>query len=94
MNRMSSVRRWLLVSMIAVAVALPVSAGVGEAAKPQTGKPASPVVIEVSRDHFDWQDAGVGAAAMLALVAIGFGLTLVIRDRPGLRALEREEVKR
>jgi hypothetical protein len=76
-------RRSLLVVVAAVAIAMPAAGARGaQGPKPQSGKPASPVVIEVRRDGFDWQDAGVGAAAMLALVAIGCGLTLVVRDRP------------
>jgi hypothetical protein len=42
----------------------------------------SPVVVEVRRDGFHWTDAGVGALAALALVAIAFGVALVVRGRP------------
>ena len=37
----------------------------------------------VSGDGFDWGDAGIGAAAMLALAAIGAGGALVVGRRPG-----------
>ena len=37
-------------------------------------------VVEVHTDSgFDWGDAGIGAAALLALVAIAFGLVIVKR---------------
>jgi hypothetical protein len=36
----------------------------------------------VSGDGFDWGDAGIGAAAMLALAAIGAGGALVVVRRP------------
>jgi hypothetical protein len=95
MNRMRSVRRWLLVSTAAGALVFPAAGARGaQGPKAPGGKPAPPVVVEVSRDHFDWQDAGVGAAAMLALVAIGFGGTLVVRDRPGPVPVDGKEVRR
>jgi uncharacterized iron-regulated membrane protein len=38
-------------------------------------------LVEVRRDGFHWGDAGVGAAAALAIVAIAAGVALVFRDR-------------
>lgn len=76
--------RWLVVSLIAAAIAAP---GVSGAQRPQPGgsKPRSPVVVEVRRDGFHWADAGVGAAATLATVVIAAGVALVLRDRPPAR---------
>jgi hypothetical protein len=34
---------------------------------------------------FHWGDAAIGAAAGVAIVLVAFGLTLVVRDRPGVR---------
>ena len=84
MHRTHALRRWLLVSLIAAAIAAP---GVSGAQGQQTdgAKARSPVVVEVRRDGFHWGDAGVGAAAALAVVAIAAGIALVFhdgRDRP------------
>jgi hypothetical protein len=48
---------------------------------------AAPIEVRVSSD-FDWRDAGIGAAGMLALVCIGAGSALLIagrRRRQGFR---------
>jgi hypothetical protein len=68
--------RWLLISVIAAAIAAP---GVSGARSPERER--SPVLVEVRRDEFHWGDAGVGAAAALAIVAIAAGVALVLRDR-------------
>ena len=75
---MPSLRRWLAVSALAGALVAPGA----HAAAPERAEPPPPVVVEVRRDGFHWKDAGVGAAAALALVTIAFGLVLVLRDRP------------
>jgi hypothetical protein len=36
----------------------------------------------VASDGFDWGDAGIGAAGVAALVAIGAGATLAVGRRP------------
>jgi hypothetical protein len=47
-----------------------------------TGAPAAgesggqPVVVQVSDDGFHWRDAGLGAAAGIAVVLMGAGLVL------------------
>jgi hypothetical protein len=48
----------------------------------------SPVrVVTVRADGgFDWGDAGIGAASGLALVLIGVGSALAVRQRPGRTA--------
>jgi hypothetical protein len=71
-----TLRTWLLVSLIAAAVAAPSLGGAQSRAKTR-----SPVVVEVRRDGFHWADAGVGAAAALATVAIVIGVAMVLRDR-------------
>jgi hypothetical protein len=80
MNRTMWMRAWLLMAVIAAAIFA--SGGGAQGPKSPSPQPRSPVVIEVRGDTFDWQDAGVGATATLALVVIAFGLTLVLRDRP------------
>lgn len=43
-------------------------------------------VIEVGADHgFDWGDAGIGAAGVLALAAIGAGAAIATGHRPRVR---------
>jgi hypothetical protein len=53
-----------------------------DAGRPQT-PPADNVVEirEVPNGGFDWGDAGIGAAGILALLSIAAGLTLVITGR-------------
>jgi hypothetical protein len=77
-HRTHALCRWLLVSLIAAAIAAPGASG---AQGPRGGKPRSPVVVEVRRDGFHWADAGVGAAAALATVAIAAGAAVVLRTR-------------
>jgi hypothetical protein len=40
-----------------------------------------------SADGFDWGDAGIGAAGMLALASIAGGAAVVVRHRPGRDAV-------
>jgi hypothetical protein len=51
-------------------------AEVGAAASPPS---RSTVVVELDRGGFHWLDAGVGAAAALALVALAYGVLLLRR---------------
>lgn len=69
---------WLLGSLIATAIFASGARGADGPGSP-SAKPSSPVVVEVHRDSFDWKDAGVGAAATLAVVVIAFGLVLALR---------------
>ena len=80
MHRTRTLRRWLLVSSIAAAIAAPGVSG-AQGPQPDSAKARSPVVVEVRRDGFHWADAGVGAAAALATVTIAAGAGLVLRDR-------------
>jgi hypothetical protein len=75
-----ALRRWLVISLIPAVIAAP---GVSAAPRPEStsAAPRSPVLVEVRRDGFHWGDAGVGAAAALAIVAIAAGVALVYRDR-------------
>lgn len=77
MSRTHPVRNCLLIAAIAAVLA----AAVG-AQGPKPAEPSSPVVIEVRDEGFHWEDAGVGAAATLAIATIAFGLALVVRQRP------------
>lgn len=49
---------------------------------------ATPAVVEVQAPSggFDWGDAGIGAGSALALVLIGIGSALAVRQRPGRTA--------
>lgn len=40
------------------------------------GESGQPVVVQVSDDGFHWRDAGLGAAAGIAVVLMGAGLVL------------------
>jgi hypothetical protein len=71
-----ALRTCFVISVGAAAIAAP---GVSGARSPPRER--SPVLVEVRRDGFDWGDAGVGAAAALAIVAIATGLALVLRDQ-------------
>jgi hypothetical protein len=75
-HRTHSLRRWLAISLIAVAVAAP-----AVRAQSDRGRERSPVVVEVRSDGFHWGDAAVGAAAALAIVAIAAGATVLICAR-------------
>jgi hypothetical protein len=75
-HRTHTLRRWLLISLIAAVIAAP---GVNAARSPQRER--SPVLVQVRPDGFHWGDAGVGAAAALAVVAIAAGVALVIHER-------------
>jgi hypothetical protein len=63
-----------VVTIVSVALALAFAA-TGLAAPPPE---RTTVVVEVE-DGFHWLDAGVGAAAVLALVALGHGVVLLRR---------------
>ena len=87
MHPSRALHRWLLISLIPAVIAAP---GVSRAQSPQSegAKTRSPVLVEVRRDGFHWGDAGVGAAAALAVVVIAAGAALVVRerhDRPSAR---------
>ena len=50
---------------------------------PQTPAAATPQTqrVEVASHDFQWRDAGIGAAAVLALLGAGAGMTVVARRR-------------
>ena len=93
MSRTHPIRSWLLIAASAAVLVAAGAAG-GQGPKPATPKPSSPVVIEVQDEGFRWEDAGVGAAATLAMVTIAFGLALVVRQRPVLRGPARRRSRR
>jgi hypothetical protein len=47
--------------------------------------PARVRIVEVPSNGFEWGDAGVGAAAMLALVLVGVGVAMAGVHRRGRR---------
>lgn len=75
---------------VAVALATAAVAPAGASAmlppdpQPQPPPPAphpNRVVVRVSSNGFDWGDAGIGAAGILALLSIAGGLTLMATTR-------------
>jgi hypothetical protein len=72
--------------LVVAAVALSVAGGAAAAPSPE--RPT--VVIEADRAGFHWLDAGIGAAAALALVVLAYGLVLLRRTaiRPANRSLK------
>ena len=80
MHPRHALHRWLLISLIPALIAAPGVSG-AQSPRSESAKPRSTVLVEVRRDGFDWGDAGVGAAAALAIVAIAAGVALVFRDR-------------
>jgi hypothetical protein len=57
-----------------------------DAANPQTApSPERVRIVEVPATGFAWGDAGIGAAAMLALVLVGMGVAMAGLHRRGRR---------
>jgi len=86
-----AVRGLALAAVISALAAHPAAAISAEQVKPD-GRAASteravPVrVVEVRTDRgFDWGDAGIGAAGVVALVAIGVGAAIGSGHGPGAR---------
>lgn len=67
-------QRHLLRVLVAAAIGIPAAPASGQGRTEER-----PVVVKVS-DGFDWLDAGIGAAAALALVLLVIGLTLSVRQ--------------
>ena len=88
MHPTPAVRRWLVASLIGAAIVAPGVSGAQSPRSSQTADPRSPVMVEVRRDGFHWGDAGVGAAAALAVVAIAAGAAPVVRDRHARRSAQ------
>jgi hypothetical protein len=83
-ERVSRGLRWgLLLTLVVLSFAVAWEAGAA-AQPPRTPtsdpRPA-PVVVSVRDGGFDWADAGVGAAAMLAVMLLAVGLAMAIRPR-------------
>jgi hypothetical protein len=91
MNTLRITRRILAVALVVAAVATPVAAAStfeerypSLADRPSVGLGTAPTVeppSAPSQGGFDWGDAGVGAAAMLAITAIGAGAVLELGKR-------------
>jgi hypothetical protein len=89
MNTQSTLRRGLAVATVVSALAAPAaSAAPIEQRIPSTvnqpsGQQAPVRVVQVGADNgFDWNDAGIGAGGLLALLAIASGALVGIRHRP------------
>lgn len=84
-----AVRGLALLAVIGALAAQPASAVSAEQFKPDargdsTDRAVPVRVVEVRADRgFDWGDAGIGAAGVLALVAIGAGAAVAAGYRPG-----------
>jgi hypothetical protein len=77
--------RWFVVLALLLAVAPASSHGANTSPPPAPSRDRpSTVVVTVRDGGFDWADAGVGAAAMLATTLLALGAVLVLRpDRGG-----------
>src|SRR5215208_3135079 len=90
MSTQSTLRRGIAVATVVSALAAPVASGAPiEDMAPSTvngeprAQPAPPRVVQVGADNgFDWGDAGIGAAALLALAAIASGALVAGGYRP------------
>jgi uncharacterized membrane protein YphA (DoxX/SURF4 family) len=75
--------RTLLATLAVAAIAAPSAAAMpidSVAASGHDQKPAPEVVTRtVDSGGFDWEDAGLGAAGMLSLLALGAGAVVVVR---------------
>ena len=70
-------RAWLVVSLLAGVIAS--GAGAAGSQPAPAGAKQPPVVVKVDGGGFHWQDAGLGAAAALAVVLLVHGLALTAR---------------
>jgi hypothetical protein len=72
-------RVWLVVLILVCVVVSSASATAARSGQ-AAAKPPS-VVVKVDRGGFRWEDAGIGAAAALAVVLLVQGLALVLRTQ-------------
>ena len=90
--------RCLALAAVAGAIAVPAASAApvdpalpGQAASVDQATPQTrPIVVTAptqSAEGFDWADAGVGAAGMLALASIGVGTALALGWRSGRHRL-------
>jgi hypothetical protein len=83
-----SIRRLLTALTVVLVVSAPSVASAMIPLEPLTGAPTSAQAplsaprAAASSESFQWGDAGVGAAGVLALVGLGSGAVLAIRRRP------------
>jgi hypothetical protein len=57
------------------------AAGVSTYEQGRTSLPAQQPVVLPTSSGFDWGDAGIGAAGMLALIALGAGTLMIVMHR-------------
>lgn len=74
----------ILATTAVTALAVPAGASARVAGDPGGGIRAAtpPVITTPSTGGFQWDDAGIGAAATLVLVSAGVGAAVTIRRRP------------
>jgi hypothetical protein len=81
---MSVVRRLRSVGTLVLLLALAVASSSGAKGKPSrapgSDRAPPPVVVSVRDSGFHWADAGVGAAAMLAVTLLAVGLAIALRS--------------
>jgi hypothetical protein len=88
--RLARAVRGLALAVVISALAAPIASAISDEqlrpdARSNSELQATPVrVVEVEADRgFDWGDAGIGATAVLALLAIGAGAAIATGHRPG-----------
>jgi hypothetical protein len=84
------VRLAVVASLLLLSVVAPSHGASGKPHhRPAHGTSPSRVMVTVRDSGFDWADAGVGAAAMLATTFLALGVLLAVRpDRTSNRAHE------
>ncbi len=87
--RLARAVRGLALAAVISALAAPIASAISDEqlradARGKSELRATPVrVVEVEADRgFDWGDAGIGAAGVLALIAIGAGVAIATGHRP------------
>lgn len=73
--------RWMVVPALVLALAAASSSAADQPASCAPGSDRTPpaVVVSVHDGGFQWRDAGVGAAAMLAATLLVVGLAIALR---------------
>ena len=91
--------RWVVPAVVLLCLSAAAGAGAAEKAPgtPASDRTPPPVVVSVRDGDFDWADAGVGAAAMLAATLLAVGVAMALRpprstaSRQALSSAQREE---
>jgi len=79
MSESSGFRWFVAIALLASVVATSSQAAATSPSVDPSGERPSTVVVSVREGGFQWADAGVGAAAMLATTLLGLGVVLALR---------------